>query len=209
MIAAAEAFRRSVSLGTALVGLVLTAPLALAVALAVRLTMGSGVLFRQQRLGLGGHPFMLLKFRTMKHAKNGREGPEFDGERMTRLGTWLRASSIDELPSLWTLLRGDITLVGPRPLPVHYWHRFRGHEYRRFQVKPGITGLAQVSGRNAVDWDERLSLDVRYVRDRSLFGDLRIVLRTIPTVLGRGGVSHGDSVTMHALPENRPEPPPG
>ena len=188
----------------AVIGLVVASPVLLATAIAVRLRMGSGVLFRQRRLGRGGRPFMLWKFRTMRHAEPGREGPEYDPERLGDLGVWLRATSIDELPSLVNLFRGDISLVGPRPLPVHYWDRFRGQEYRRFEVRPGVTGLAQINGRNTVDWPERLELDVRYVRRRSLFGDLRIVLRTVPVVLGRSGIDHGDGVTMHELPADRP-----
>ena len=200
-----DILRRLVDLVAAVLGLIGTLPLMLLAALIVRLTMGRGVLFRQERLGLAGHPFVLLKFRTMLHPAPGKEGCESDGERLTKTGSVLRATSVDELPSLWNLLRGDITLVGPRPLPVHYWPRFRNEEYRRFEVKPGITGLAQVNGRNAVDWDERLAFDARYVRQRTLWGDLRILLRTIPTVLGRGGISHGDSVTMYSLPEHRPD----
>ena len=133
----------------------------------------------------------------------GRSAPEFDAERLTRLGRFLRTTSLDELPSLVNLLRGDVTLVGPRPLPVYYWDRFRGDEYRRFEVKPGITGLAQVSGRNALAWPERLALDVEYVRARSLLGDIRILVRTVPAVLGRGGVDHAEGVTMHELPTDR------
>jgi lipopolysaccharide/colanic/teichoic acid biosynthesis glycosyltransferase len=201
----ADAVRRSIDVAVACVGLVVTCPVMLLAAVAVRTSLGRGVLFRQQRLGLGGRPFCLLKFRTMRHAQPGRDAPTFDGERLTRLGSWLRASSIDELPSLWNLLRGDIALVGPRPLPVHYWHRFRDDEYQRFEVRPGISGLAQVSGRNGVDWDERLALDVQYVRTRTLGGDLRILVRTVPTVLGRAGVAHHGSATMHALPEDRVE----
>lgn len=200
----ADVLRRAIDLTVAAVGLVVLAPVLGGAALAVRATMGPRVLFRQERLGLAGRPFMLLKLRTMKHPEPGREGPEFDADRMTRLGAVLRASSIDELPSLWNLLRGDITLVGPRPLPTHYWHRYRGDEYRRFEVKPGITGLAQVSGRNLVDWPERLALDVRYVEQRSLLGDARILVRTVPTVLSGSGVSNGQVVTMHALPADRP-----
>lgn len=201
----AHLIRRAADIVAAVCGLIVTAPLVIVAAVVVRVTMGRGILFSQQRLGLAGHPFKLLKLRTMSHAQPGEEGPEFDELRMNRIGSLLRTSSIDEVPSLWNLLRGDITLVGPRPLPLHYFQRFRGDEYLRFEVKPGITGLAQVSGRNSVDWDERLALDVQYVNERSLLGDLRILLRTIPTVLGRGGISHGDAVTMHALPENRPE----
>jgi lipopolysaccharide/colanic/teichoic acid biosynthesis glycosyltransferase len=199
----ADALRRALDLTVALAVLVLGSPLLAAIALAIRVTMGSPVLFRQRRLGRGGHPFDLVKFRTMRHPAPGREAPEFDAERLTRLGRFLRASSLDELPGMLNLLRGDITLVGPRPLPVHYWDRFRGDEYERFHVKPGITGLAQVAGRNTVGWDERLALDVQYVRTRSLGGDLRILARTVPMVLRRAGVDHADGVTMHALPEDR------
>jgi lipopolysaccharide/colanic/teichoic acid biosynthesis glycosyltransferase len=200
----ADLVRRTVDVTVAAVGLLVLAPVLGGAALAVRTTMGPRVVFRQERLGLAGRPFTLLKLRTMKHPEPGREGPEFDAERMTRLGSLLRASSVDELPSLWNLLRGDITLVGPRPLPTHYWPRYRGDEYRRFEVKPGITGLAQVSGRNLVDWPERLVLDVRYVEQRSLMGDVRILARTVPTVLSGSGVSNGQVVTMHALPADRP-----
>lgn len=203
MTSAADGVRRVVDILAAIVILLFTFPLLLGAAIAVRLTLGGPVLFRQRRLGLGGRPFDLLKLRTMRHPIPGREGSEFDAERLTKLGTWLRATSIDELPSTMNLLRGDLTLVGPRPLPVAYWTRYRGDEYRRFEVKPGITGLAQVNGRNTVDWDARLALDVQYVAERSLLGDLRIVLRTVPVVLGRSGVNHGEGVTMHALPEDR------
>lgn len=197
--------RRLVDVIAAVVGLTLTAPLLLAIAILVRVQMGAPVLFRQRRLGRGGVPFELAKFRTMKHPEPGREGPEFDAERITALGRWLRATSLDELPSLFNLLRGEISLVGPRPLPVHYWDRFRGDEYRRFEVRPGITGLAQVSGRNQVAWDDRLALDVRYVESRSLFGDARLLLRTVPAVLGRSGIDQEGGVTMTELPADRPE----
>lgn len=201
---AADVVRRVVSCTVALAVLVLLSPVLVVVAIVVRLTMGRGVLFRQQRLGRGGQTFALLKFRTMRHPVEGREGPEFDAERLTACGRFLRSTSLDELPSMWNLVRGDMVLVGPRPLPVHYWERFRGDEYRRFEVAPGVTGLAQVHGRNAVDWPERLALDVRYVDERSLRGDLAIIVRTVPMVLGRRGVSADGAATMHALPADRP-----
>ena len=204
MSGSAAVVRRVVDVAAATIGLAVTAPVVVVAAGVVRVALGRDVLFRQVRLGRAGRPFTLLKFRTMKHAAPGRDGPEFDRERLSTLGTWLRRTSIDELPSLWNLLRGDITLVGPRPLPVHYWDRYRGTEYRRFEVKPGITGLAQVNGRNLVDWPERLALDVQYVTTRSLRGDLRILLRTVPTVLSGNGVSNGTVVTMHAMPDDRP-----
>ena len=122
----------------------MASPVLVAAAVATRVSAGRGVIYRQRRLGLAGRPFELLKFRSMRHPEPGREAPEFDDERITRVGQWLRATSLDELPSLWNLLRGDITLVGPRPLPVHYWDRFVGDEYERFEVRPGITGLAQI-----------------------------------------------------------------
>jgi lipopolysaccharide/colanic/teichoic acid biosynthesis glycosyltransferase len=204
MSRAADAVRRVVDVVAAALGLVVTSPLLLGAALAIRVRLGRGVLFRQRRVGRGGHPFVLLKFRTMRHPAPGRTGPEHDAERLTRLGSWLRATSIDELPSLVNLLRGDITLVGPRPLPVHYWDRYRGDEYRRFEVKPGITGLAQINGRNTLGWPERLAFDVEYVETRSLSNDLRILARTVPVVLGRGGVDQEGGVTMHELPADRP-----
>jgi lipopolysaccharide/colanic/teichoic acid biosynthesis glycosyltransferase len=196
--------RRVTDVMVAVVGLVLTSPVLLVAALLVRMRIGRGILFRQQRLGLGGRPFELLKLRTMRHPAPGREAPAFDAERLTGLGRLLRSSSIDELPSLVNLLRGEISLVGPRPLPVHYFPRFRGDEYARFEVKPGITGLAQVSGRNTLDWPERLALDVRYVRQRSLLGDVKILLRTVPTVVARRGVNNAAAATMHELPADRP-----
>ena len=198
-----DRFRRIVDVVAAAAGLLLTSPLLLGAALATRVSAGRGVVYRQRRLGLAGRPFELLKFRSMRHPAPGREGPEFDAERMTRVGQWMRATSLDELPSLWNLLRGEITLIGPRPLPVHYWDRFVGDEYERFEVRPGITGLAQVNGRNAVDWPERLAFDVTYVRTRTLRGDLRILLETVPAVLGRSGVDQADGVTMHELPADR------
>jgi len=200
------ALRRGVDVVVATCGLIVLSPLLVGAAAATRVSAGRGVVFKQRRLGLGGRPFELLKFRSMKHPRPGREGPEFDNERMTRVGQWIRATSIDELPSLLNLLRGEIALVGPRPLPVHYWNRFVGDEYERFEVRPGITGLAQINGRNAIDWPERLAFDVQYVRTRSLRGDLRILIETVPAVLGRSGIEKAHGVTMHELPADRASP---
>lgn len=202
-----DVVRRLVDIATASAVLVLGAPVLLLVAAMIRLQLGSPVLFRQRRLGKAGRPFELVKFRSMRDPAPGREGPEFDAERLPKFGRLLRSTSLDELPSMLNLLRGDITLVGPRPLPTVYWDRYRGDEYERFLVKPGFTGLAQINGRNAVDWDERLAFDVEYVRTRTLLGDARIVAATVPMVLKRSGVDHAEGVTMHALPENRPQPP--
>jgi lipopolysaccharide/colanic/teichoic acid biosynthesis glycosyltransferase len=199
----AEAVRRGADVVAGLVGLTVTAPVLAAAAVAIRLTMGRGVLFRQRRSGLGGRPFDVLKLRTMRHPVPGREGPQYDGERLTSVGRFLRSTSIDELPSLVNLIRGDITLVGPRPLPVGYLSRYTAAERRRLEVKPGITGLAVINGRNDTTWDERLAWDVRYVENRSLLGDVRIMAQTVPLVLRRRGISQPGAVTMSELPERR------
>jgi len=168
---------------------VLAVPMAV-VAVAIRLTMGSPVLFRQQRPGRHGEVFTICKFRTM------RDGPEPDAERLTRLGRFLRATSLDELPELFNVLAGDMSLVGPRPLLVQYLDRYTPEQARRHEVRPGLTGLAQVSGRNATTWEERLALDVRYVDERSLLLDLRILARTVAAVLKREGISADGHATM-------------
>jgi len=196
----ADGLRRCVDVMTSLTLLVVLSPVIGVVAVAVRVRMGAPVTFRQPRLGRGGVPFTLYKFRSMHAPGPGHDGPEFDHLRLGRLGRFLRSTSLDELPSLVNLLRGEIGLVGPRPLPLHYWPRFSSEQLTRFEVKPGITGLAQVAGRNAVDWPERLALDVRYVRERTLRLDMRVLLQTVPVVLGRSGVDHADGITMHELP---------
>ncbi|HEX6640972.1 MAG TPA: sugar transferase [Thermoanaerobaculia bacterium] len=168
----------------------------LASALAVMMSMGTPVLFRQQRPGLHGRPFTLHKFRTMRHATDAGGRPLPDGERLTAVGKALRATSVDELPELWDVLRGRMSLVGPRPLLMDYLPLYTSEQARRHEVKPGITGLAQVSGRNEIGWEERFRLDVEYVDSRSLPLDLRILLRTIGKVVAREGISHAGEATM-------------
>lgn len=204
-----DVVRRALDVVVAVGALTVLAPVLAAAALAVRVTMGPGVIHRQTRLGVGGRHFELLKLRTMKHAAAGHDGPEHDAERLTGVGRWLRSTSIDELPSLVNVLRGEIGLVGPRPLPVHYWERFRGAEFERFLVRPGLTGLAQVNGRNELGWADRLRTDVEYVRTRSLRGDLGIIARTVPLVLRRTGISERGGATMTALPADRDPADPG
>jgi lipopolysaccharide/colanic/teichoic acid biosynthesis glycosyltransferase len=148
------------------------------------------VLFRQVRPGRHGELFTILKFRTM------RDGPGADAERLTSLGRWLRATSLDELPELWNVLRGDMSLVGPRPLLVEYLPLYSPRQSRRHEVRPGLTGLAQVAGRNLVDWEERFELDVEYVDTRSLALDLRIIGQTVAAVLRREGISGEGEATM-------------
>ncbi len=184
--------KRSVDVVLAGTGLaVATVPMAL-VGLAVRVTMGPPVLFRQVRPGRHGRPFTLYKFRTM----TGSEASGTDAERITPLGRFLRSTSLDELPELVNVLRGDMSLVGPRPLLVEYLDRYTPEQNRRHEVRPGLTGLAQVSGRNATTWEERFALDVWYVDHRSLGLDLRILARTAAQVLRRQGISAPGMATM-------------
>lgn len=165
-------------------------PVALIVALLVLFGLGRPVLFRQERAGKGGVPFLICKFRTM------REGDGSDAERLTRFGRFLRASSLDELPELWNVLKGEMSLVGPRPLPVRYLPRYTPEENRRHEVLPGITGWAQVHGRNALDWETKFRYDVEYVDRRSLGLDVRILFMTAWQVIAPRGISHTGEATM-------------
>ncbi|MFG3707772.1 sugar transferase [Micromonospora sp. NPDC047670] len=174
--------------------LVLTAPVLGVVAVLVAVGLGRPVLFRQCRAGLHGRPFELVKFRTMLPPAPSR-GLVGDGDRLTPLGRWLRATSLDELPTLWNVLRGDMSLVGPRPLLPEYLERYSPTQARRHEVRPGVTGLAQVRGRNSLSWEEKLDLDVRYVDNHSLRLDLSILLATVRTVLRREGISAEGSAT--------------
>jgi sugar transferase EpsL len=176
--------------------LLLTSPLTLAAALAVRVTMGRPVLFRDLRAGRRAKPFALLKLRTMRPLRPDERVPDDDAARLTRVGRWLRATSVDELPSLVNVLVGQMSLVGPRPLPLRYVARFTPRQSRRFEVRPGVTGLAQVEGRNALLWEDKLELDAWYAEHRTLWLDLRILARTPRSVLGRDGVRHAGHATM-------------
>ena len=165
-------------------------PVAAVVALLVWVNLGRPVLFAQDRAGLMGKPFTLHKFRTM------REGDGSDAERLTRFGRFLRATSLDELPELWNVLKGEMSLVGPRPLPVRYLPRYTPEENRRHEVLPGITGWAQVHGRNALDWETKFRYDVDYVDNRSFGLDLRILAMTFLQVICPRGISHAGEATM-------------
>jgi lipopolysaccharide/colanic/teichoic acid biosynthesis glycosyltransferase len=177
--------------------LVALAPLMAVVGLLVRLSLGSPILFGQHRPGLGGRPFRLVKFRTMRDARDqsGRQLP--DADRLTPVGQKLREWSVDELPELINVLRGEMSLVGPRPLLMEYLPRYTPEQARRHEVRPGLTGWAQVNGRNALSWEERFALDVWYVDHVSLMLDLRILARTILQVVRREGISHATHATMH------------
>jgi lipopolysaccharide/colanic/teichoic acid biosynthesis glycosyltransferase len=176
--------------------LLVASPALILVAAAVRVNLGAPVLFRQRRPGFREQPFVMLKFRTMKDAVDGSGNPLPDSERLTSLGRFLRSTSLDELPELFNVLSGDMSLVGPRPLLMEYLPRYDARQRRRHDVKPGITGWAAVNGRNALDWDEKFALDAWYVDNWSNELDLKILLSTVLTVLKRDGVRHGAHATM-------------
>lgn len=180
----------------ALILLILLAPVMLAVTVAVLLTMGRPILFRQNRPGREGRPFELLKFRTMLDRTNSAGELLSDGERLTPLGRFLRSSSLDELPELLNILRGEMSLVGPRPLLMEYLEEYSEEQFRRHEVRPGITGWAQINGRNSLGWEEKFRLDVWYVDHRHFWLDLKILSSTIWTVLSRRGVNAEGCATM-------------
>lgn len=178
------------------VGLLALAPAMLALACVIRLRMGSPVLFRQLRIGRGEKPFMFLKFRTMTSESDSTGMLLPDDQRLTALGRFLRATSLDELPQLWNVLKGEMSLVGPRPLLPEYLPRYNARQRRRHEVKPGITGWAQVQGRNALEWEQKFNLDVWYVDHRSFWLDAKILFLTILKIIGREGISRQGHATM-------------
>jgi lipopolysaccharide/colanic/teichoic acid biosynthesis glycosyltransferase len=190
------ALKRVLDLVGAAAGLALTAPAMMAAAAAIRASMGGPVLFKQQRPGLGGKPFYVYKFRTMSDARDERGQLKPDHERLTSIGRFIRATSLDELPQLLNVLKGEMSLVGPRPLLMQYLGRYNARQARRHEMKPGITGLAQVRGRNALSWEEKFEYDVQYVEQWSLGLDARILLETVLKVLRREGISQQGHVTM-------------
>lgn len=178
-------------------------PVTLAVAFAVRILDGSPVLFGQERAGLQGRPFRLYKFRTMRTGAGG----EPDSDRITRLGAFLRRTSLDELPELWNVVRGDMKVVGPRPLPTAYTPLYSPSQARRLEVKPGLTGAVQVRGRNALTWDAKFALDTWYVDHRSPWLDLRLLVETPLAVLRAQGIAHDGHATMPVFTgSSGPEP---
>lgn len=188
-------FKRVFDIALSSAALLATSPVMAGAAYAVRRTMGSPVLFRQMRPGRDGVPFEMVKFRTMV-LPNQVAASDDDAARLTPLGRWLRSTSVDELPTLWNVLRGDMSLVGPRPLLMEYLDRYTTEQARRHEVRPGMTGLAQVSGRNALSWKERFVLDVEYVDRLGPLLDLVILWRTFATVIRRRGISAPGQATM-------------
>ncbi len=188
--------KRGFDIVIAAMALVVFSPLILVLASVIRRRLGSPVLFRQQRVGLDSKPFAMVKFRTMTDARDADGKLLPDAERLPPFGQWLRSTSLDELPELWSILRGDMSLVGPRPLHTYYLPRYSAFQARRHDVRPGLTGWAQINGRNSISWDEKFALDVWYVDNRSFLLDLKILALTAWKIVRRDGISGQGEATM-------------
>jgi sugar transferase EpsL len=195
--------KRCVDVAVACVLLVATAPLLAIIAVAVLVDLGRPILFRQARPGLHGIPFTILKFRTMRDERDGKGQPLDNELRLTRFGKFLRSTSLDELPELWNVLRGDMSLVGPRPLLMEYLPLYSARQSRRHEVRPGMTGWAQVNGRNVVPWEERFEMDVWYVDHRTFWLDFRILAATIGKIVSREGISVPGRATIDRFDATR------
>jgi lipopolysaccharide/colanic/teichoic acid biosynthesis glycosyltransferase len=188
--------KRIFDIFVSILGLLLLAPAILIIACQVRSKLGTPVLFRQTRPGLNGKPFEMIKFRTMLDATDAEGNPLPDDQRLTSFGAFLRSSSLDELPELWNVLKGDMSIVGPRPLRMGYLPLYDTTQARRHEVRPGVTGWAQINGRNSLSWEERFDLDVWYVDHRSFRLDLKIIVITFKKVFMREGINAEGEVTM-------------
>ncbi|HOT90410.1 MAG TPA: sugar transferase [Anaerolineae bacterium] len=188
--------KRFFDLGIALPALLLLSPIMIGIAILVRLKLGAPVLFRQQRPGLHGKPFTLYKFRTMTDARDAEGNLLPDADRLTPFGRFLRSTSLDELPELFNVLKGDMSLVGPRPLLMEYLPLYSPEQMRRHEVKPGITGWAQINGRNALTWEEKFALDIWYVEHYNWWMDLKILWCTLLKVVAREGINADGHITM-------------
>jgi len=188
--------KRAFDLVITFIGLLLLAPVIILVAVLIRLKIGSPIFFKQARPGLNGEIFNMYKFRTMTNECDKGGVLESDSVRLTKFGKFLRSTSLDELPGFWCVLKGDMSLVGPRPLLVEYLPLYSEKQSRRHEVKPGITGWAQVNGRNAISWDEKFDLDVWYVDNQSIWLDIKILWLTVKKVIMRDGISQNNHVTM-------------
>lgn len=188
----------------AFAALVLLAPVIAIVAWKVRKNLGAPVLFRQQRPGMGGKAFEMVKFRTMRDAVDAQGHALPDDQRMTPFGNFLRSSSLDELPELWNVLKGEMSLVGPRPLLMEYLPLYSPEQFRRHEVRPGVTGWAQINGRNALSWEEKFKLDVWYVENRSFWLDVKILFLTVRKVIKKDGISAAGEATMSKFTGKQP-----
>ena len=191
-----QRIKRGFDFMISLVGLIIASPILLMVAILVRFNLGAPILFRQSRVGLDGEIFEMVKFRTMRDAQDSEGNPLPDEERLTKFGQFLRKSSLDELPELFNVLKGDMSLVGPRPLLVEYLPLYSKEQMRRHEVRPGITGYAQVNGRNNISWAKKFELDVYYVKNYSLGLDLKILAQTVGKVLKQSDISQEGHVTV-------------
>lgn len=189
--------KRILDVAIASTALVLLSPVYALVAYKVKKNLGSPVLFRQTRPGLHGRPFEMIKFRSMKDALDTAGNPLPDSERLTPFGKMLRATSLDEMPELWNVIKGDMSIVGPRPLLMEYLPLYNSEQAKRHDVRPGITGYAQVNGRNAISWEKKFELDTWYVNNQSLWLDFKIILKTVKKVLAKDDISAEGDVTMH------------
>ena len=191
-----QKIKRIIDFILALLGLIIASPILLIVAILVKTKLGSPILFRQPRVGLNGEVFEMVKFRTMKDATDADGNPLPDELRLTKFGQLLRKTSLDELPELWNVLKGDMSLVGPRPLLVEYLPLYSEEQMKRHHVRPGITGYAQVNGRNNISWTKKFELDVYYVENFSLWLDVKILFQTVAKVLGQADINQEGNVTM-------------
>lgn len=197
-------FKRLFDIVASAFGLLLLSPVIAVVTWQIRRKLGSPVLFRQVRPGLNGKPFEMIKFRTMRDAIDAAGNPLPDSDRMTPFGSFLRSSSLDELPELWNVLKGDMSLVGPRPLLMDYLPLYSPEQYRRHEARPGVTGWAQINGRNALSWEEKFELDVWYVDNQSFWLDVKILLLTVKKVFVREGISADGEATMSKFTGSEP-----
>ncbi len=188
--------KRTIDVVVSAGALVVLSPLLIGLSIVIRRRLGRPVLFVQERPGLQGRPFHMVKFRSMSDARSSRGELLSDAERLPPFGRWLRSSSLDELPELWNVLKGEMSLVGPRPLLMEYLPLYSPEQARRHDVRPGITGWAQINGRNALTWDEKFALDTWYVDNHSLALDMKIIFLTFKTVVARDGISAGGEATM-------------
>ena len=189
--------KRAFDIAASASALVVLSPVLAITAYKVKKELGSPVLFRQTRPGLHGKPFEMIKFRTMKDAKDKKEGNALpDSQRLTEFGKKLRASSLDELPELWNVLKGDMSLVGPRPLLMEYLPLYSAEQAKRHNVRPGVTGYAQVNGRNSLSWEDKFKLDTWYVEHQSFWLDMKILLKTVKKVIIKEGINQSEEVTM-------------
>ena len=191
-----QVIKRIIEFIMVLIGLIVASPILLVVAILVKTKLGSPIIFRQQRVGLNGEIFEMVKFRTMKNAYDEHGNPLPDEVRLTKFGQLLRKTSLDELPELWNVLKGDMSLVGPRPLLVEYLPLYSDEQMKRHNVRPGVTGYAQVNGRNNISWAKKFELDVYYVENFSLWLDIKILFQTVAKVLGQADINQEGNVTM-------------